>query len=1671
MLSTTTRALLAALLSCLLAAGLVAQNASGPLPDGFVNAGFEHLVQIERGGELPAEATPLWSEDYGAFRLARVDERTWPGGREGLLGSGLRLRDELDLVVLQGRRLDLNRPTDLLESIDPRERIGGDAELDQTAGLYLVSFRAPARDAWLAELETVGARVVQYLPMCSYVVAVAPENVARLVDLENRLAALRRVGVYEPAFRLREEISDAAENATGFPMPMTVQLVAGPDAAAALDRLAGLAASVLRVVPVGPYLNVGVDLDPVHARAVARDPSVFAIEPRAERRRLDEIQGQIMAGAVSGNVPTGPGYLGFLAGKGFGSGQFTGFSVNVVDDATVLTGHPDLPNGRIAFTNNVTNQGATQGGHGFLNANIVAGYNDQTGTLYEDSNGYQFGLGIAPWARVGTTAIFGSNQSPTPTNWENTAYSNGARISSNSWGFSNLFTYNSDAQEIDFLARDSRGSVSGNQEMTFIWAAGNDGSGSGTIGSPGTAKNCVTVGASENYRQTGGDGCGVGNSGANNVNQIINFSSRGPVDSGGGDGRWKPEIVAPGTHIQAGIPQSNYNGSSVCNQYWPNNGQTLYAWSSGTSHSTPAVAGGAALIRQDAINKGLPVPSPALTKAIIVGSGTYMGSTGGTLPSNSQGMGRLDLSRTFDGAPTMTVDQSVILGSTGAQHVVNGTVANAGDEFRVVLVWTDAPGSTTGAPYVNDLDLTVTIGGNTYRGNVFSGATSTTGGSADFRNNTESVFLPAGFSGAFTVTVTATTIAGNGVPGNTDGTDQDFALYIHNAGTGGGGGPSPLSDGSFEAQTAGSAPATPWTNASGGANLVLPTGGVATDNGLPSHGTKWLEVSASGSNAATPPSNIGGAGSPPANVSAVSQAFGYAAGDTLLTFDAAFIRNENANETQFNDFMSVDVTDGATWVNLYYADTFTATPNTSARHALPMTAVTAVSANLATLFPGSTTSTTFIVQVSCGNLVDGAQASIAYADDFRLETPVPLITSDFTGTPTSGFSPLTVNFTPMTTGTVSTYFWAFGDGSVSTAMNPSHVYSATGTYDVSLSVTGPDGSDTMTKTGYVTVTSAPPVSDFTASVTSGTAPLTVNFTAQTTGTVTSYLWNFGDGGMSTQANPSHVYSSAGNYDVSLTVVGPTGSDSETKLSYITVISIPAPVADFSGTPTSGTSPLTVNFSDLSTGSVTGWAWTFGDGGTSTAQNPSHTYMASGTYTVGLTATGPGGSDLVTKVGYVTVSSIPAPTADFTGTPTTGTAPLNVSFTAILGGGPTSSVLWNFGDGGLSTQTNPSHTYATPGIYDVTLTASGPGGSDLITKTGYVTVSMSGGAVTADFQASSTDVGIGAAVNFTNLSGGGATSFFWDFGDGTTSTAASPSHTYLLGGNFTVSLTATGPGGSAVETKINYIQVRTILSDDDLYLSFDAATTVPGVGAVGPEDVVRYDVATGAWSMVIDGSDLGLAGNDITGFHAFGNGQFLFSIGTTQNVPGVFFGPNGFEVTPNDILYFIPTSTGTNTAGFLYFVFDGSDVGLDGANEAIDGLFHDGVQFLAMSTIGATTTDTTAPTAGQDVLVFDVQSFLFVTVGTFSFAFDGSDLGLGTTSENIDALHFDASLGMYVSTEGALNASGVTGDQNDLVRFLGAFGPNTAGTLTKHYDLDLLGLPAGTNVNAISIVQQ
>jgi PKD repeat protein len=194
-----------------------------------------------------------------------------------------------------------------------------------------------------------------------------------------------------------------------------------------------------------------------------------------------------------------------------------------------------------------------------------------------------------------------------------------------------------------------------------------------------------------------------------------------------------------------------------------------------------------------------------------------------------------------------------------------------------------------------------------------------------------------------------------------------------------------------------------------------------------------------------------------------------------------------------------------------------------------------------------------------------------------------------------------------------------------------------------------------------------------------------------------------------------------------------------------------PTANFTASPTTTTTGTNIAFTDSSTGSPTTWSWTFGDGATSTSQNPTHAYSAAGTYTVALTATNASGANTLTKTNYITISA-PVPVANFTGTPTSITVGSSVSFSDTSTGGPTSWA-WTFGDGGTSnTGPNVAHAYNTAGTYSVSLTVTGPGGTNSITKTNYITVSVATCTV-PDFVGNHTKINSAAGI----WSGAGFTS--------------------------------------------------------------------------------------------------------------------------------------------------------------------------------------------------------------------------------------------------------------------------------------------------------------------------
>jgi len=326
-----------------------------------------------------------------------------------------------------------------------------------------------------------------------------------------------------------------------------------------------------------------------------------------------------------------------------------------------------------------------------------------------------------------------------------------------------------------------------------------------------------------------------------------------------------------------------------------------------------------------------------------------------------------------------------------------------------------------------------------------------------------------------------------------------------------------------------------------------------------------------------------------------------------------------------------------------------------------------------------------------------------------------------------------------------------------------------------------------------------PVANFWGSPRSGEAPLNVTFTDISAGTPTAWYWSFGDGTYSTDENPVHAYSTPGNYSVTRNISNAAGNDTMTKNNYI--VALQKPVANFWGSPKSGEAPLNVTFTDISTGTPTARYWSFGDGTYSTDENPVHAYSTLGNYSVTLTVSNASGNDTMTKNNYIV--ALQKPVANFWGSPRSGRTPLEVTFTDISTGSPT-SWSWTFGDGSTSNVQNPVHKYTQTGKYTVKLTVSNAAGSNSITKSSYINVLIP---PIASFNATLTTGKAPLTVTFIDKSTNNPTAWSWNFGDKSTSTAKNPVHRYTPTGKYAVILTVKNAAGSNSVTKSGYITVK------------------------------------------------------------------------------------------------------------------------------------------------------------------------------------------------------------------------------------------------------------------------
>jgi subtilisin family serine protease len=622
--------------------------------------------------------------------------------------------------------------------------------------LRLVQFRGAVRGEWLAELEALGARPLQYYPHQTYLVWADAAPAAAL----DALPYVRWHGLFHPAYKIH---SDLAGRQGRIERVEAVYYVdPGSRTADSLAALAGGLVADRQAQPDGAFRSAALEPDAAVLADLARLDAVLWLGYESPMPQLeDEMASQIVAGNHPGGVPV-IGYFDHLASLGVDGAGVTW----AVIDTGVDYDHPDLgprivgghtfPGASCEPPAVPPGSDCPGGGHGTHVAGIVGG--DATAG-FADANNFLYGLGIAPEVSFFAMNIFAA-AGDLP-DYPRISLAGGAIGGNHSWttGEGTAHGYQASERTTDFLVRDGDFTTPGVAEpFLSVWSAGNSGPGPMTLTAPKEAKNLISVANTWNFRF--GD-----------IDTIATLSSRGPAL----DGRWAPTVSAPGQVVSS--TRNDTGGSCATAIPGTNN---LYAFCSGTSMASPEVAGTLALVTQWWRGFQPGDPSPAMARALLVNHAVDM-AIPPPIPNNDEGWGRVNVTNIIQPAvDTLYFDQETTFDGPGEQWTMEVAIDDPGRPLKITLAWSDAPGALGANPaLVNDLDLVVETDGQTYLGNVFSGGMSTTGGSADVLNNLENVYVAAPGTTA-TVTVHATAVSGDGVPFSGDTTDQDFALVCNN---------------------------------------------------------------------------------------------------------------------------------------------------------------------------------------------------------------------------------------------------------------------------------------------------------------------------------------------------------------------------------------------------------------------------------------------------------------------------------------------------------------------------------------------------------------------------------------------------------------------------------------------------------------------------------------------------------------------------------------------------------------------------------------------------------------------------------------------------------------------------------------------------------------------------
>lgn len=617
---------------------------------------------------------------------------------------------------------------------------------------YLVQFKGPISDKISALLTENRTNPINYIPNNAFIVEAAPDAIASV----RGMSEVRWVGDMIPAYKVEPGLMEKGSFSATNPQKIRIQLQKTGN----LDEItAKIVADGIKVIRAEKgqyhdYVEIEVAGDGLSAvQSVAAMPEVRWVEPAPKFEMFNDASRWVIQSNQQGQIP--------LWDQGLsGTGQIVGTADGGIDMDSCYFYDPSqgMPGGLvnmnqrkvIVYHDWAANGKYDENGHGTHTAGIIAGDRSPNAGQADTYDGMAYN------AKLDVQDVFNPKwDGPTDiSELFNESYNEGARIHSNSWGSTADYSYTADSEAVDQF-------MWNNKDFLILFSAGNGGYSKPTVMSPSTAKNLISVGATENAH-TG-----------YNPDNVAYFSSHGPSM----DGRIKPTLMAPGYYVNSANGDTNINTFN-CDEQRMN----------GTSMSCPTMAGLAALVRQyftdgfypsgaPNFNDGF-TPSAALIKAVLINgarnlSGSY---ASGPIPSPGQGWGEVkadDSLAFFGGSHTLAVVDDAV-GLTTGQSLTFTYSVDGNKRFRVTLVWTDYPASPSAwMSLVNNLDLIVSGPSGAFLGNVFFGGVSNQGGSPDYLNVEENVYIEAPVPGTYTVTVSA--------PNVPQGGPQPFALVVTGA--------------------------------------------------------------------------------------------------------------------------------------------------------------------------------------------------------------------------------------------------------------------------------------------------------------------------------------------------------------------------------------------------------------------------------------------------------------------------------------------------------------------------------------------------------------------------------------------------------------------------------------------------------------------------------------------------------------------------------------------------------------------------------------------------------------------------------------------------------------------------------------------------------------------------